>query len=118
MASYSGPTTQRSRVRTLTAWAFILGMLFGATILGGQRVFAAGAPWHFYTEEPILTRCAVVDPHANKVVETKQSSGDTIVKVIGYVDAGDHIEWESHVWRFARHLVTRQHGTGLRHACR
>lgn len=62
-------------------------------------------------------RCAVVDPRANKVIEIKQGNGDTIIKVIGYVDAGDHIEYEHYVWRFARHLVTRLQGATLRERC-
>ncbi len=62
-------------------------------------------------------RCAVVDPHANKVIEIKQGSGDTIIKVIGYVDKGDVVQFESDVWNFAAKLVTNMNGSTLRERC-
>lgn len=62
-------------------------------------------------------RCAVVDPHANKIVEVKQGSGDTIVKVIGYVDQGGSIKYEAPVWDYAKKLVTGMKGTTLRERC-
>lgn len=90
-------------------WVAVCIIVAGALVIGG-RAFAQ-SPTTGYT------RCAVVDVRANKVVMIRQGNGDTIIRVVAYVDNGDNIEYEAHVWRFARRLVTTMHGTTLRERC-
>jgi len=109
-----------TRRRRIAVGVIIAVVLFAATFIGGRHVAHAEGYSQDYVEQrgSTATRCAVVDVHANKVVMVKQGAGDTIIRVVAYVDNGDNIEWEGHVWRFARRLVTQGIGTGLRRACR
>jgi hypothetical protein len=86
-------------------------------LLAALLLLAAAAVVHAQTASTGYKRCVVVDPHANKVVQIKQGTGDTVIKVIGYTDLGDVVKFEAPVWDFAAVMVTGMSGTTLRERC-
>lgn len=92
--------------------------LFVSLVLWGLIALAVWAGMSYAQHASTgYRRCAIVDPYANKVVQIKQSSEDTIIRVIGYVDNGDTADFEGNVWNFAAKMVTNMQGTTLRERC-
>ena len=103
----AGPGWLRRLLTRLFPFLAVLALMGAATAaIAGAQTASTG-----------YERCAVVDPYANKVIEVRQGSGDTIVRVIGYVDHGDTADFEADVWNFAAKLVTNVSGTTLRERC-